>query len=82
MGRLTRSARAVARSIDDRLDEGLRCRRICAGYPAAERGDAERRGDADIFFGMPGVRVQERPDDPGTAINIRGLQDFGRVNTD
>jgi hypothetical protein len=29
---------------------------------------------------MPGVRVQERPDDPGTAINIRGLQHFGRIN--
>jgi hemoglobin/transferrin/lactoferrin receptor protein len=37
---------------------------------------------ADIFFGTPGVWIQERPDDPGTAINIRGLQDFGRVNTD
>jgi hemoglobin/transferrin/lactoferrin receptor protein len=35
---------------------------------------------ADLFYGMPGVYVQERPDDPGTAINIRGLQDFGRVN--
>jgi hemoglobin/transferrin/lactoferrin receptor protein len=28
---------------------------------------------ADLFYGMPGVYVQERPDDPGTAINIRGL---------
>jgi hemoglobin/transferrin/lactoferrin receptor protein len=35
---------------------------------------------ADLIYGMPGVYVQERPDDPGTAINIRGLQDFGRVN--
>ncbi len=35
---------------------------------------------ADLFYGMPGVYAQERPDDPGTAINIRGLQDFGRVN--
>ncbi|MCI0681234.1 MAG: TonB-dependent hemoglobin/transferrin/lactoferrin family receptor [Gemmataceae bacterium] len=35
---------------------------------------------ADLLYGMPGVYVQERPDDPGTAINIRGLQDFGRVN--
>src|SRR5204863_2421712 len=34
---------------------------------------------ADLLYGMPGVYVQERPDDPGTAINIRGLQDFGRV---
>jgi len=35
---------------------------------------------SDVLLGMPGVWVQERPDDPGTAINIRGLQDFGRVN--
>ena len=35
---------------------------------------------AELLYGMPGVYVQERPDDPGTAINIRGLQDFGRVN--
>jgi hemoglobin/transferrin/lactoferrin receptor protein len=29
---------------------------------------------------MPNVTVQQRADDPATAINIRGLQDFGRVN--
>ena len=34
---------------------------------------------SEIFFGMPGVTTQTRGDDPGTAINIRGLQDFGRV---
>ncbi len=34
---------------------------------------------ADIFISTPGVWFQERPDDPATAINIRGLQDFGRV---
>jgi hemoglobin/transferrin/lactoferrin receptor protein len=34
---------------------------------------------SDIFFGMPSVWFQERADDPGTAINIRGMQDFGRV---
>lgn len=33
----------------------------------------------DIFFGVPGVSFQGRADDPGIAINIRGLQDFGRV---
>jgi hemoglobin/transferrin/lactoferrin receptor protein len=35
---------------------------------------------SDIFFGVPGVSFQERADDPATSINIRGLQDFGRVN--
>jgi hemoglobin/transferrin/lactoferrin receptor protein len=34
---------------------------------------------SDIFFAVPGVWFQERADDPGSAINIRGLQDFGRV---
>ncbi|MPZ58214.1 MAG: TonB-dependent hemoglobin/transferrin/lactoferrin family receptor [Rhizobiales bacterium] len=35
---------------------------------------------SDIFFGVPGVSFQQRADEPGTSINIRGLQDFGRVN--
>jgi hemoglobin/transferrin/lactoferrin receptor protein len=35
---------------------------------------------SDIFTGMPGVAIQQRADDPATAINIRGLQEFGRVN--
>ncbi len=34
---------------------------------------------SDLLFGVPGVSVQERADDPGSAVNIRGLQDFGRV---
>jgi hemoglobin/transferrin/lactoferrin receptor protein len=34
---------------------------------------------ADIFYNVPGVSFQDRGDDASTAINIRGLQDFGRV---
>jgi hemoglobin/transferrin/lactoferrin receptor protein len=34
---------------------------------------------SDIFYNVPGVTFQERGDDPSTVINIRGLQDFGRV---
>lgn len=34
---------------------------------------------SDLFYGVPGVWMQDRGDDPSTAINIRGLQDFGRV---
>ena len=34
---------------------------------------------SDILYQIPGVSVQERGDDPSTVINIRGLQDFGRV---
>ncbi|MBR1197154.1 TonB-dependent hemoglobin/transferrin/lactoferrin family receptor [Bradyrhizobium sp. AUGA SZCCT0240] len=34
---------------------------------------------ADIFYNVPGVSFQDRGDDPSTSINIRGLQDFGRV---
>lgn len=35
---------------------------------------------SDVLQGVPGVSVQETGTDPGQAINIRGLQDFGRVN--
>lgn len=34
---------------------------------------------SDIFYNVPGVSFTDRGDDPATAINIRGLQDFGRV---
>lgn len=33
-----------------------------------------------MLASVPGIEVQEDSDDPGSAINIRGLQDFGRVN--
>ncbi|MBS4003660.1 MAG: TonB-dependent receptor plug domain-containing protein, partial [Afipia sp.] len=33
----------------------------------------------DLVYTMPGVWIQDRGDDPSTSINIRGLQDFGRV---
>ena len=33
----------------------------------------------EVLAGMPGVWFQTRNDDPGVAVNIRGLQDFGRV---
>jgi hemoglobin/transferrin/lactoferrin receptor protein len=32
-----------------------------------------------MFFGIPGVSTEATAQDPSTAINIRGLQDFGRV---
>lgn len=35
---------------------------------------------SDILSQVPGVTTQENQNDPATAINIRGLQDFGRVN--
>jgi hemoglobin/transferrin/lactoferrin receptor protein len=36
---------------------------------------------SDIITGIPGVWFSERGDDPAASINIRGLQDFGRVAT-
>ncbi len=33
----------------------------------------------DLVYNVPGVWLQDRGDDPATSINIRGLQDFGRV---
>src|SRR4051812_39382426 len=34
---------------------------------------------SEIFYNGPGVSFQDRGDEPSSAINIRGLQDFGRV---
>lgn len=34
---------------------------------------------SDIFIATPGIYFQDRADNPATAVNIRGLQDFGRV---
>ena len=34
---------------------------------------------ADVLYNIPGVWMQDRGDEPSTSINIRGLQDFGRV---
>jgi hemoglobin/transferrin/lactoferrin receptor protein len=34
---------------------------------------------SDVFYRVPGVSFQDRGDDPASSINIRGLQDFGRV---
>lgn len=34
---------------------------------------------ANIFLGVPGVTTQENANDPASAVNVRGLQDFGRV---
>ena len=33
----------------------------------------------DLLRTIPGVSLQDRGDEPSTAVNIRGLQDFGRV---
>src|SRR5262249_21219642 len=50
---------------------------------SAVRGDQinqlQPRRAEDLFFGVPGINFQQRADDPGVAVNIRGLQDFGRV---
>jgi hemoglobin/transferrin/lactoferrin receptor protein len=33
----------------------------------------------ELFYGIPGVSFMDRGDSPESSINIRGLQDFGRV---
>lgn len=35
---------------------------------------------SDALNTVPGLNVQEDADDPSSVINVRGLQDFGRVN--
>jgi hemoglobin/transferrin/lactoferrin receptor protein len=53
-----------------------------AGVSKINQEEINRVGPArvsDIFTAIPSVSFQERGDEPGTAIAIRGLQDFGRV---
>lgn len=47
-----------------------------------DRLETEMQGGSvsDIVTLVPGMTTQTTADDPGAGINIRGLQDFGRVN--
>jgi hemoglobin/transferrin/lactoferrin receptor protein len=45
--------------------------------PTIQRIDPKRL--SDIFYNVPGVSFEQRGDSPESSINIRGLQDFGRV---
>jgi hemoglobin/transferrin/lactoferrin receptor protein len=38
------------------------------------------RSTADVLRLIPSVTTQAAPGDPGVGVNVRGLQDFGRVN--
>lgn len=62
---------------DDKLIETL------AGTSIVTSEEIERyqpNSPAGLLWSVPGLNVEEASDDPGSAINIRGLQDFGRVN--
>ena len=53
-----------------------------AGVSVLRQGDIDQimpTRTADLFYGLPSVWFQTRGDQPETSINIRGLQDFGRV---
>ncbi|PPQ37244.1 hemoglobin/transferrin/lactoferrin receptor protein [Rhodoblastus acidophilus] len=47
---------------------------------AAEAGRFQPSTVSDLLRDVPGVAAQQTANDPGQSINIRGLQDFGRVN--
>jgi len=52
------------------------------GVSVVTREDAERNASdkvSEVLAPLPGVTTEENADDPATAINVRGLQDFGRV---
>ena len=52
------------------------------GVSVATRKDLEQRGSSsvsDVLAPMPGVSTEENANDPAQAVNVRGLQDFGRV---
>ena len=47
------------------------------------REDIDRlppRNTSDVLAAVPGVHTSQSRQDPGVSVNIRGLQDFGRVN--
>jgi hemoglobin/transferrin/lactoferrin receptor protein len=52
------------------------------GVSVATRKDLEQHGSSsvsDVLAPMPGVSTEENVNDPAQAVNVRGLQDFGRV---
>ena len=54
-----------------------------AGTSVVTSGDIQRQQPgsiADMLQNVPGVTSEVTPNDPGQSINIRGMQDFGRVN--
>ncbi len=62
---------------DDKIIDTL------AGTSVVSREEFKRfqpSSPAEMLLSVPGINVQEDSDDPGSSINIRGLQDFGRVN--
>jgi hemoglobin/transferrin/lactoferrin receptor protein len=55
---------------------------VAGGVSVVTREEKDRHGNnsvADVLAPIPGVSTEENANDPATAINIRGLQDFGRV---
>lgn len=53
-----------------------------AGVSVVNQQEINRTGPSrvsDLLIGVPSVSFQERGDEPGSAIAVRGLQDFGRV---
>lgn len=55
---------------------------VAGGVSVASKEEKDRHGNntvADVLAPIPGVSTEENANDPATAINIRGLQDFGRV---
>ena len=67
-----------ARHQDDRGDRSMRSR-WSARCARSRSSSIQPQRTSDLFCGLPSVWFRERGDTPETAINIRGLQDFGRV---
>lgn len=65
------ATRVESRAVDTLAPVSVRSRE------EIQRQSPQRIGT--VISGMPGVTTQENPNDPATSINIRGLQDFGRV---
>lgn len=55
-----------------------------SGASALDRGQIVEQYQpgrvSEVLRNVPGVTIEETARDPGVAVNVRGLQDFGRVN--
>ena len=74
----------ISRGRTELLERSLRERAIDALAPVSVVTLEDIQGRqastvADLLYTVPGVWIQDRGDEPSTSINIRGLQDFGRV---
>ena len=70
-------------TVTGELDPRGRAYRTPGSMTIISRDQIDRmppRNTSDVLAAVPGVHTSQSRQDPGVSVNIRGLQDFGRVN--